>query len=153
MTENVIPSSFIELTAEIVSAYVSNNSVSSTDLPDLLASIHSALTLAARGRLPEKPDLCEPAVAVSDSVTADFIICLEDGRKFKVLTRHLRTAHNLTPDEYRIRWDLPRDYPMVAPTYAKTRSNIAKSMGLGRKSMKVFNRKRRKKEPAGEGKA
>ena len=120
------------LVADIVSAYVSNNSVSASDLPRLIGEVHSALQQTATGgqKADEKPQ--EPAVPIRRSVQSDHIVCLEDGKKFKSLKRHLRTDHNLSPEEYRAKWGLARDYPMVAPSYAASRSELAKKMGLGR---------------------
>src|SRR5450755_2190401 len=107
----------VELTAEIVSAYVSNNKVVVAELPSLIGEIHQALTRAANGaEIPEREDL-KPAVPWKKSVTPDYIVCLEDGEKFKSLKRHLRTRYKLSPDEYRAKWGLPHDYPMVAPNY------------------------------------
>ena len=122
----------VELTAEIVSAYVSKNSVPATDLPGLINDVHDALSRASGrgGGLPDREDL-KPAVAIKKSVTPDYIVCLEDGKKFKSLKRHLRTHYKLSPDEYRAKWHLPADYPMVAPNYAAARSQLAKKMGLG----------------------
>lgn len=121
----------VEMAAEIVSAYVSANQVPPQDLPGLIRTVHTALSEVA-GTGPATQDLAqEPAVAIKKSVTPDFIICLEDGKKFKSLKRHLRTRYSMTPDEYRAKWALPHDYPMVAPNYAKERSNLAKRMGLG----------------------
>lgn len=137
MSENAYSPNFIELAADIVSAYVSNNSVPAADLPLLLNSVHTALTQTAMGTVEEPKAPLTPAVAVKKSVTPDFIICLEDGKKFKSLKRHLRTTYNMTPDEYRAKWELPRDYPMVAPNYAKARSELAKTMGLGQQRKKT----------------
>jgi predicted transcriptional regulator len=123
----------IELTAEIVAAYVSNNSIESGALSGLISNIHSALQRTAEAVAQPDPEPQKPAVAVRKSVTPDYIVCLEDGKKFKSLKRHLRTHYNLTPEEYREKWGLPADYPMVAPNYAKARSNLAKEMGLGQK--------------------
>lgn len=122
----------VELTAEIVSAYVSKNSVPATDLPGLINDVHDALSRASGrvGTLPDRDEL-KPAVAIKKSVTPDYIVCLEDGKKFKSLKRHLRTHYKLSPDEYRAKWHLPADYPMVAPNYAAARSQLAKKMGLG----------------------
>lgn len=122
----------VELTAEIVSAYVSKNSVPATDLPGLINDVHDALSRASGrvGILPDRDEL-KPAVAIKKSVTPDYIVCLEDGKKFKSLKRHLRTHYKLSPDEYRAKWHLPADYPMVAPNYAAARSQLAKKMGLG----------------------
>ena len=123
----------IELTADVVSAYVSNNSVSATDLPTLIAEVHAALGRAGNGADHAVADKPKPAVNPKKSITDDYIICLEDGKKFKSLKRHLMTHYNLTPDQYRERWGLDASYPMVAPNYALARSNLAKQMGLGRK--------------------
>lgn len=122
----------VELTAEVVAAYVSNNVVQTSDLPGLIANVHSALGSTASGEsiTTERP---KPAVPVRKSVQNDYIICLEDGMKFKSLKRHLMTYYSLTPDEYREKWGLPADYPMVAPAYAEARSRLAKEMGLGQK--------------------
>jgi predicted transcriptional regulator len=128
MTESTDP---IELAAEIVSAYVSNNSVPSSELPTLLNDVHAAIVRVAGGSLPIVAEAAKPAVPPKKSITSDYIICLEDGRKFKSLKRHLRTQYNLSPEEYREKWGLPADYPMVAPAYAKARSALAKQMGLG----------------------
>ncbi|HMK89983.1 MAG TPA: MucR family transcriptional regulator [Methylocystis sp.] len=123
----------IELAAEIVSAYVSNNSVPPGELPSLINEVYSALLRVGSGAAavaaPAEPP--KPAVAVKKSVTNDYIICLEDGKKFKSLKRHLRTQYGLSPEEYREKWGLAPDYPMVAPNYAKARSTLAKQMGLG----------------------
>jgi predicted transcriptional regulator len=121
----------IEMTADIVSAYVGNNAVAASDLPGLIQAVHGALSGA--GAAPEPVDAApkEPAVSVKRSITPEFLVCLEDGRKFKSLKRHLRTKYNLSPEDYRAKWDLPKDYPMVAPNYAKARSDLAKQMGLG----------------------
>ncbi|MGE0741089.1 MAG: MucR family transcriptional regulator [Hyphomonadaceae bacterium] len=120
----------VEMVAEIVSAYVSANQVPPQDLPALIRTVHSSLRDVSTGA-PAVETALEPAVAVKKSVTPDFIICLEDGKKFKSLKRHLRTRYGMTPDDYRAKWGLPHDYPMVAPNYAKERSNLAKRMGLG----------------------
>lgn len=121
----------VALTTEIVSAYVSHNAVGIGDLPALISEVHSALTRASgHVQQPEREE-SKPAVAVKKSVTPDYIICLEDGKRFKSLKRHLRTHYKLTPDEYRAKWGLPHDYPMVAPNYAAARSELAKQMGLG----------------------
>lgn len=122
---------YIELAADIVSAYVSNNSVPSSDLPALIVEIHTALTRVMGGSATPTVEAQKPAVPAKKSITSEFIVCLEDGRKFKSLKRHLRTQYNMSPDEYREKWGLPPDYPMVAPNYAKARSNLAKQMGLG----------------------
>ena len=131
--ESVERDELVQLTADIVSAYVSNNKIGSAELGKLIEEVHSALERAPGGKVPE-PEPLVPAVPVRKSVTPDYIISLEDGRKFKSLKRHLQGTYGMTPDEYRAKWGLPRDYPMVAPNYAKARSELAKSMGLGRKS-------------------
>lgn len=122
----------VTITASVVAAYVSKNTVASADLPALIAETHAALARAA-GKLPsssERED-AKPKIAIKKSILPDYIICLEDGKKFKSLKRHLRTHYNLSPEEYREKWGLPHDYPMVAPNYAVARSNLAKKMGLG----------------------
>ncbi|MHA6691508.1 Ros/MucR family transcriptional regulator [Devosia sp. A449] len=124
----------IELSTEIVSAYVSHNSVSVTDLPKLIAEVHGALRGLQSNEVAVPVEELKPAVPIRKSVSADFIICLEDGKKFKSLKRHLRTHYNLSPEEYREKWGLPTDYPMVAPSYSATRSKLAKDNGLGRKA-------------------
>ncbi len=119
----------LELTTEIVAAHVSNNTLPVSDLPRLIQDVYRTLsTVGGSQPAPERP---RPAVPIKKSVTADHIICLEDGKKLKMLKRHLKTAYNMTPEEYRERWGLPRDYPMVAPNYAKHRSSLAKKIGLG----------------------
>ncbi|HEY1364136.1 MAG TPA: MucR family transcriptional regulator [Xanthobacteraceae bacterium] len=123
--------SFIELTATIVSAYVSNNSVPSTELPALIGQVHSALTRVSSGNSEAPSEPPRPAVSLKRSITPDYIVCLEDGKKFKSLKRHLRTQYKMTPEQYREKWGLPPDYPMVAPNYAAARSKLAKQMGLG----------------------
>jgi predicted transcriptional regulator len=120
----------ITLTADIVSAHVSNNSVSLNDLPNLIQNVHAAL--AGLGGKTEEPEVKQqPAVSVRASVKPDYIVCLEDGKKLKMLKRHLMTHYNMTPDEYRQKWGLPADYPMVAPNYAEQRRSLAKKIGLG----------------------
>ena len=121
----------IGLTAEIVSAYVSNNTVASADIPALISQVHAALQRVLSGEAPVSTEPLKPAVAIKKSINPDFIICLEDGKKFKSLKRHLRTQYNMTPEQYREKWSLPADYPMVAPNYAAARSQLAKQMGLG----------------------
>ncbi|OYW54442.1 MAG: MucR family transcriptional regulator [Azorhizobium sp. 32-67-21] len=123
--------SYIELAADIVSAYVSNNSVSVADLPSLISDVHAALQRVSKGEVEPTPEPLKPAVPLKKSVTPDHIICLEDGKKFKSLKRHLRTQYNMSPEQYREKWGLPADYPMVAPNYAQARSELAKQMGLG----------------------
>ncbi len=126
----------LDLTASIVAAYVGNNSLPVQELPALIASIHGTLVRVrtGNGESPSQEIAAEPAkpaVPVKKSITPDYLICLEDGKKFKSLKRHLRTHYDMSPDEYRAKWNLPSDYPMVAPNYAEARSNLAKQMGLG----------------------
>lgn len=134
MTDAPEQSHLTELTADIVSAYVSKNTIVPAELPNLIAEVSDALSkAAAKEHQPPKEDL-KPAVAIKKSVTPDYIICLEDGMKFKSLKRHLRSHYDLSPDEYRAKWGLPHDYPMVSPAYAEARSKLAKKIGLGRKA-------------------
>ena len=121
----------IDLAADIVSAYVSNNTVPAADLPALISDVYAALQKTNTGEVEAAPEPLKPAVPVKKSVTPDYIVCLEDGKKFKSLKRHLRTHYDLTPEEYREKWGLAADYPMVAPNYAAARSELAKKMGLG----------------------
>jgi predicted transcriptional regulator len=122
---------YIALTAEIVSAYVSNNTVPAVDIPSLISQVHGALSRVSSGAGVAAAEAAKPAVSLKRSVTPEFIVCLEDGKKFKSLKRHLRTQYNMTPEQYREKWNLPPDYPMVAPNYAAARSELAKQMGLG----------------------
>ena len=122
-------SELLELTAEIVAAHVGNNTLPVNELPQLINDVYH--TLSTVGASPVAPERPQPAVPVKKSVAPDYIVCLEDGKKLKMLKRHLKTAYNMTPEEYRDRWGLPADYPMVAPNYAKHRSNLAKKIGLG----------------------
>ena len=122
------------LTADIVSAYVANNAIGGDKLPDFIGSVYVALSKASVQAIePEKIEL-KPAVAIKKSVTPDYIICLEDGKQFKSLKRHLKSHYDLSPEDYREKWGLPHDYPMVAPAYAAARSDLAKTFGLGRRS-------------------
>lgn len=141
MNDNAAPADvgefdLVELSADIVSAYVSHNAVSPSDLTRLIADVHGALRALRSNEVPAVVEDLKPAVPVRKSVAADYIICLEDGKKFKSLKRHLRTHYNLSPEEYREKWGLPADYPMVAPNYSATRSRLAKDNGLGRKAEK-----------------
>jgi predicted transcriptional regulator len=140
MAENSGDSVYIELTADIVSAYVSNNSVPSAEIPGLIGQIFSALKRVSGGQVAATAEPLKPAVPVKRSVTPEYIVCLEDGLKFKSLKRHLRTRYNMTPDQYREKWGLPPDYSMVALNYAEARSQLAKQMGLGQQ-----RRRRREK--------
>ena len=136
MSDTTTTTSYIELAADIVSAYVSNNSVPSADLPSLINEVHGALLKVGGGTVEMPAEAPKPAISVKRSVTPDYIICLEDGKKFKSLKRHLRTQYGMTPEQYREKWGLPADYPMVAPNYAKARSELAKEMGLGQQRRK-----------------
>jgi predicted transcriptional regulator len=123
---------FLDLTADIVSAYVSHNSTPASEIPALISQIHAALLRVSTGRAEVAPlEPAKPAVSVKKSITPDHLVCLEDGKRFKSLKRHLRTQYNMTPEQYRDKWSLPADYPMVAPNYAVARSQLAKKMGLG----------------------
>jgi predicted transcriptional regulator len=133
----------VDLAAEIVSAYVSNNSVGGSELSELIAEVHKALKSVTTQQGEPEPEKREPAVSVKKSVQPDYIVSLFDGKKYKSLKRHIRVAHGMTPDAYRAYWGLPREYPMVAPNYAKARSELAKTMGLGQQ---------RRKAPAKRGK-
>ena len=136
MAENAQGADLLGLTAEIVSAHVSNNPVSVTDLPNLIVEVHRTLSSLGTVAAPAEPEKKAPAVPIKKSITPDYLICLEDGKKLKMLKRHLQTAYNLSPEQYREKWGLPPDYPMVAPNYAKHRSSLAKQIGLGTQSRK-----------------
>src|SRR6266404_4359129 len=123
----------LRLTAELAAAYVGNSNLAANQLPETISSIHQSLASLSNGRA--EAELSPPAVPIKKSVTSDYLICLEDGKKQKALKRHLRTAHNLSPADYRKRWELPGDYPMVAPSYAAVRSAISKKIGLGRRTV------------------
>ena len=130
MEKNEADAKLLELTADIVAAHVSNNPVAIADLPTLISQVYS--TLSNMGQVVEpEPEKPMPAVPVKKSVTPEYLICLEDGKHLKMLKRHLKTAYDMTPDEYREKWGLPADYPMVAPNYARQRSKLAKQIGLG----------------------
>lgn len=142
MTEKMETAEILELTTEIVASYVSNNAVAAAELPTVIQDIYKTLIgLGNQATLPERP---KPALPIKKSVTPDYIICLEDGKQLKMLKRHLKTAYNMSPEEYRERWGLPADYPMVAPNYAKHRSTLAKKIGLGTKPRKPVTRARKK---------
>ncbi|PSC04544.1 MucR family transcriptional regulator [Alsobacter soli] len=136
MADESATANHIELAADIVSAFVSNNTVSMGDVPTLIADVHKALTRITAGPVDPPVEERKPAVPIKKSVMPDYIVCLEDGKKFKSLKRHLRTQYNMTPEAYRERWGLPYDYPMVAPNYAEARSYLAKKMGLGQQRRK-----------------
>ena len=132
MSEAQEKNNLLELTTEIVSSHVTNNSVAVQDLPDLIRQVYNALSAIDQAPASQS-DRPQAAVSIKKSVTPDYIICLEDGRKLKMLKRHLKTAYDMTPEDYRKRWGLPADYPMVAPNYARQRSTLAKKIGLGTK--------------------
>ncbi len=134
-------SDLIEVTASLVAAYVGGNTIAAADVPALIRSVHQALSTVG-GSVDVVEVGREPAVSVRRSITPDYLICLEDGRKFKSLKRHLRTKYDMSPEQYRARWDLPKDYPMVAPNYAQARSELAKQMGLGQGGRKPARRSR-----------
>ena len=134
MSDNATDTRILSLTAQIVSAHVSNNALQAEALPALIQSVFKTLTSA--GKEAAQPGRPQPAVPVKRSVFSDYIVCLEDGKKLKMLKRHLKTAYNLTPEQYRERWELPATYPMVAPSYAAHRSSLAKKIGLGTKRAK-----------------
>lgn len=131
MSESASLSRHIELAADIVAAYVGANSVAAADLPSLISQVHAALAWVATGPAEPPTEAPKPAVPVKRSVTADYVVCLEDGKRFKSLKRHLRAQYDMSPEQYREKWGLPSDYPMVAPNYAAARSQLAKKMGLG----------------------
>jgi predicted transcriptional regulator len=139
MPEDNTSNDLLVLTTEIVSSHVANNTVATSDLPQLIQQVYATLAGIGKagggghGAMGERP---EPAVPIKKSVLPDYIVCLEDGRKLKMLKRHLKTAYDMSPDDYRERWGLPADYPMVAPNYAKQRSSLAKKIGLGTKPRK-----------------
>ena len=132
MADHSNAASCIVLTADVVSAYVSNNTVSSSEIPGLISEVYSALMRVSKGAaVAALAEPLKPAVPIKRSITTEYLVCLEDGKKFKSLKRHLRTQYQMTPDQYRAKWNLPADYPMVAPNYAAARSQLAKQMGLG----------------------
>ena len=131
MAEHPANNNVLGLTAQIVSAHVSNNPVPTDALPALIQQVYKSLSEV--GSIPAEPERPQPAVPVKKSVFAEYIVCLEDGKKLKMLKRHVKTSYNMTPEQYRERWGLPPDYPMVAPKYAQHRSSLAKSIGLGTK--------------------
>ena len=142
-TDTIPAEELLRMTTEVAAAYVSNNNLPSSQLPDVIRTIHESLAAlsGAPGAAAEPPT---PAVAIKKSITPDYIVCLEDGKKLKMLKRHLRSTYNMTPDEYRHRWGLPADYPMVAPNYAAQRSAFAKKIGLGRNGSGKGRRGRRR---------
>ncbi len=141
MTDKLETAEALELTTEIVASYVSNNVVSTADLSGVIQDVYK--TLVGLGTQTSQPERPKPAVSVKKSVNPDYIVCLEDGKQLKMLKRHLKTAYNMSPEEYRERWGLPADYPMVAPNYAKHRSSLAKKIGLGTKPRKATRSKKK----------
>ena len=140
MTDNEDAMTMVEMTAEIVSAYIEHNSVPPGDLPTLIRSIHESLgALTGASIAAPAPEPLQPKVPIKKSVSNDYVVCLEDGKRFKSLKRHLHSEHGLSPDQYRTKWGLGKDYPMVAPSYADARSALAKTIGLGRKSAAPVN--------------
>jgi predicted transcriptional regulator len=131
MSDTPANGNYIELTAEIVSAYVSNNTVPASEIPSLISQVHSALSRVSGKTGDVTAEPLKPAISLKKSITPEYIVCLEDGKKFKSLKRHLRTQYSMTPEQYREKWGLGADYPMVAPNYAAARSQLAKQMGLG----------------------
>jgi predicted transcriptional regulator len=148
MNDNLNNTNTIELTADVISAYVSNNPVPVSELPSLIAQIHQSLTGLSNGQAAAPEEKLAPAVPIKKSITPEYIVCLDDGKKFKSLKRHLKTKFGVTPEEYRAKWNLPADYPMVAPSYAAARSELAKKMGLGRKAKAAEPIKRARKKAA-----
>lgn len=133
MTEKLSQNELLALTTEIVASHVSNNTVAVSDLPEVIQKVYGSLNTLSPNPEPLPAEKPQPAVAIKKSVTPEYIICLEDGKKLKMLKRHLKTRYDMSPDEYRKRWSLPEDYPMVAPSYAQQRSDLAKKIGLGTK--------------------
>jgi len=142
-TAHISNGEVLKMAVEIVSAYVSNNGVSAAQVPDLINTIYSSLNTLNGSPPINGAETPKPAVSIRRSITPDYIVCLEDGKKLKMLKRHLRASYGITPDEYRTKWGLPPDYPMVAPNYAEQRSNFAKKIGLGRKKGDKIARRRK----------
>ena len=143
-TDTIPAEELLRMTSEVAAAYVSNNNLPSAQLPDVIRTIHESLAALSGAKVAAASEPPTPAVAIKKSITPDYIVCLEDGKKLKMLKRHLRSTYNMTPDEYRHRWGLPADYPMVAPNYAAQRSAFAKKIGLGRNGGGKGRRGRRK---------
>ena len=130
--EYITEEQLLEMTTQIVSAYVGNNTISSENLSDVIGSVHNSLKNLNGGTVEAEPEPVKPAVPVRRSITPDYLVCLEDGKRLKMLKRHLRTTYGMSPDDYRAKWGLPSDYPMVSPNYAAQRSEFAKKIGLGK---------------------
>jgi len=139
---NIPQSDILRMAADIVSAYVSNNSVASANIPEVINTVYGSLTSLNGQTTTTAGEAPKPAVSIRRSITPDYIVCLEDGKKLKMLKRHLRAAYGMSPDEYRLKWGLPADYPMVAPNYAIQRSAFAKKIGLGRKKGEKMPRRK-----------
>lgn len=141
--DNLDSSELLRMTTDVVSAYLGNNTVAASQISEVISTVHEALTRLNTDVSEPVVEPAKPAVPIRRSITPEFIICLEDGKRLKMLKRHLRTTYNMTPDEYRAKWGLPADYPMVAPNYAAQRSEFAKKIGLGRSTIKRGGRKRK----------
>lgn len=142
LTDHPDQITLISLTAKIVENYLRGNSVAPQDIPAIIQTVHRGLSGVGQVAAAGEPERLQPAVSIRKSITPDYIVCLEDGKKLKMLKRHLRSTYSLTPDQYRAKWGLPRDYPMVAPNYAAQRSEFAKQLGLGRKTRRTRKPKR-----------
>ncbi|MEQ8816252.1 MAG: MucR family transcriptional regulator [Thalassobaculum sp.] len=141
--DNAGSSDLLKMTTEVVAAYLGNNSVPATQISEVISTVHDALKGLSDGSHEPEPEPLKPAVPIKKSVTPEFIVCLEDGKQLKMLKRHLRTTYDMTPEEYRAKWGLPASYPMVAPNYAKQRSEFAKKIGLGKVSAKPAGRRKK----------
>jgi predicted transcriptional regulator len=142
LTDDAGRLALVDMTTRVVSAYVGNNPVSSSQITEVIHTIYGALSGLTNVEAEEAPEPQKPAVSIRKSITPDYIVCLEDGKQLKMLKRHLRTTYDLSPDEYRAKWGLPSDYPMVAPNYAKQRSEFAKKIGLGKQNTRRSSRKK-----------
>lgn len=146
-TDKISHDDILRMAVDVVAAYVSKNPLPAGQIPEVLQTVYASLTQLDPQAPDVKPEAPRPAVPVKKSVTPDYIVCLEDGKKLKMLKRHLRTTYNMTPDEYRAKWSLPADYPMVAPNYAAQRSDFAKKIGLGRKTNEEVVEEKRSRRP------
>ena len=141
--DNLDSSELLRMTTDVVSAYLGNNTVAASQISEVISTVHEARTRLNIDVSEPEVEPAKPAVPIRRSITPEYIICLEDGKRLKMLKRHLRTTYNMTPEEYRAKWGLPADYPMVAPNYAAQRSEFAKKIGLGRNTVKRGGRKRK----------
>jgi len=141
--ENLDSSELLRMTTDVVSAYLGNNTVAASQISEVISTVHEALSRLNTEQNEPEAEPAKPAVPIRRSITPEYIVCLEDGKRLKMLKRHLRTTYNMTPEEYRAKWGLPADYPMVAPNYAAQRSEFAKKIGLGRNAVKRGGRKRK----------